>query len=199
MYRRYISDKTAVRAFVQADKEEDSDNEEDEAADLQTRHSSHVGGLIYGRHISEAVFSTESKRAAFRRIVREQAAFRSVQKPALQAIMRQESPVVAIMGTAAGKSILFMLPASVSTGVTVVIVPLVSLRGNMKERCHQLGITCVEWSSRRPSEWAQVVLVTPESAVGKAFGQFINRQRAMGRLDQIVVDECHVILDSLQG
>lgn len=55
----------------------------------------------------------------------------------------------------------------------------------------------MEWNSRRPNEWAQVVLVTPESAVGEAFGQFINRQRAMGRLDRIVVDECHVILDSL--
>lgn len=252
IYRRYIVNKTAVKTYMQADEEGSRGEEEDEAADLQTGHSSHVGGLIYGRHITEAAFSTESKRAAFRRVSKEwhaflymsdaietqskrlrtraarkeaieeeyrrwkmmrqvdidgqlrklmgeQAAFRSVQKPALQAIMRQESPVVVIMGTGAGKSLLFMLPASVSTGVTVVIVPLVSLRGNMRERCCRLGITCVEWSSRRPSEWAQVVLVTPESAVGEAFGQYLNRQRAMGRLDRIVVDECHVILDSLQG
>jgi superfamily II DNA helicase RecQ len=113
--------------------------------------------------------------------------------------MQHKSPVVAIMGTGAGKSILFMLPASVSSGVTVVVVPLVSLREDMKARCDKLGITCVEWSSGRPHEWAQVVLVTPESAVGEAFGHFINRQRAMGRLDRIVVDECHVVLDSLQG
>jgi len=134
-----------------------------------------------------------------RRLVGEQAQFRSVQKRALQSIMQHKSPVVAIMGTGAGKSILFMLPASVSSGVTVVIVPLVSLREDMKARCGELGIACVEWQSRRPNEWAQVVLVTPESAVGEGFGHFINRQRAMGRLDRIVVDECHVVLDSKTG
>jgi hypothetical protein len=39
-------------------------------------------------------------------------------------------------------------------------------------------------------------LVTPELAVGESFGHFINRQRAMGRLDRIVIDEYHVVLDS---
>ena len=129
----------------------------------------------------------------------EQAAFRSVQKPAIQAIMQHKSPVVAIMGTGAGKSVLFMLPASVSGGVTILVVPLVALRFDMRERCEQLGIVSAEWDSRRPHEWAQIMFVTPEAAVGEAFGHYINRQRAMGRLDRIVVDECHVVLDSLDG
>ncbi|KAH5044352.1 hypothetical protein HBI73_251750 [Parastagonospora nodorum] len=43
------------------------------------------------------------------------------------------------------------------------------------------------------------MFVTPEAAVGEAFGQYMNRQQAMGRLDRIVVDECHVVLDSLGG
>jgi Helicase conserved C-terminal domain len=76
---------------------------------------------------------------------------------------------------------------------------LVSLRGNLKDRCVQAGIECVEWDSRKPQEWASIVLVTPESAVSEGFGNFINRQRAMGRLDRIVVDECHVVLDSIGG
>jgi superfamily II DNA helicase RecQ len=41
------------------------------------------------------------------------------------------------------------------------------------------------------------MFVTPEAAVSKAFRQYINRQRAIGRLDRIVIDECHVILDLL--
>lgn len=251
IYRRYISDQTAVRTVERADKDEDASD--DDAADLQHGHSSHVGGMIYGRTVNESMFSSMAKQAAFRRVSEEwhaflqlpstmeapaekgsyaevarkearreelrrwkllrlvdvevelrkvvgpKATFRGVQKPALQAIMRHESPVVAIMGTGGGKSVLFMLPALVSTGVTVVVVPLISLREDMKARCEQLGISCVAWSSQRPSEWAQVVLVTPESAVGVTFGQFMNRQRAMGRLDRIVVDECHVVLDSLGG
>jgi len=79
------------------------------------------------------------------------------------------------MGIGAGKSMLFMLPASCSTGVTVVVVPLISLRDNLKDRCDKAGIECVKWDSRKPHEWALVVLVTPESAVSEGFGDFINR------------------------
>jgi superfamily II DNA helicase RecQ len=39
------------------------------------------------------------------------------------------------MGTGAGKSVLFMLPVSVLSGVTIVVVLLVALRFDMKERC----------------------------------------------------------------
>ena len=62
------------------------------------------------------------------------ARFRSVQKVALTHIMGGNSPVVVIMGTGAGKSLLFMLPASCSSGVTVMIVPLIWLRQDMRAR-----------------------------------------------------------------
>ena len=48
-------------------------------------------------------------------------------------------------------------------------------REDLKRRCRQVGIECVEWSSRKPNEWASIVLVTPESAVSESFGNFINR------------------------
>lgn len=127
------------------------------------------------------------------------AVFRGVQEPALKAIMRQQSPVVAIMGTGGGKSLLFMLPASCSTGLTVVVVPLISLRQDLKARCDKMEINCVEWSDQHPGDSADIVLVTPEAAVGESFGSFLNRQRALSRLDRIVVDECHVVLDSQRG
>ena len=41
----------------------------------------------------------------------EQAQFRGLQEPALKAIMRNESPILVVMGTGAGKSLLFQLPA----------------------------------------------------------------------------------------
>jgi len=126
------------------------------------------------------------------------AEFRSVQRVAIEAVMQQKSPVVVIMGTGAGKSMAFMLPAACSTGLTIVVVPLVSLRGDLKDQCVKAGIECVEWESRKPHEWASVVLVTPESAVSDSFGNFMNRQRAMGRLDRIIIDECHVVLDLLR-
>ncbi|KAK4031235.1 hypothetical protein C8A01DRAFT_21515, partial [Parachaetomium inaequale] len=41
-----------------------------------------------------------------------------------------------------------------------------------------------------------IVLVTPEAAISESFGHFVNRQRAIGRLDWIVVDEYYIVLDS---
>jgi superfamily II DNA helicase RecQ len=253
IYRRYIQNRAAVKAFIDADDENGESDGEDDAFDRQNTHTSRIAGGIYGRPITEAMFSVESRRIALRlvsmewhaflqipsamekkprkgtqaaaarkeaiaeeyrrwkmmrmvdidselqRLLGEGARFRSVQKPAMQAIMQHKSPVVAVMGTGAGKSVLFMLPASVSSGVTIVVVPLVALRGDMVDRCKKLGIQAAEWDSQRPHEGAQIMFVTPESAVGEAFGQYINRQRAMGRLDRIVVDECHVVLDSLGG
>jgi superfamily II DNA helicase RecQ len=104
-----------------------------------------------------------------KKLLGEQAAFRSVQKPAIQAIMQHKSPVVVIIGTGVGKSVLFMLPALVSSGVTIVVVLLVALRFDIKERCEQLGLVSAEWDSQQPHEWAQVMFMTPEAAVSEAF------------------------------
>ena len=48
------------------------------------------------------------------------------------------------MGIGARKSILFILPASYSTGITVVVVLLILLRGNLIDRCDKVGIECVK-------------------------------------------------------
>jgi hypothetical protein len=254
IYRKYMD--AAARLLVEIDEDREG-KEEDKAFDMQTGHTSKIGGGIYGRLITESRFSVQVDRARFRRVsvewhkflmfastlekqqqqqatgkgarawqgaearqeewrrwrvlkavdVQEQlelmigkgAQFRGVQQAALQAILRHKSPVIVVMGTGAGKSLLFMLPAACSSGLTVVIVPLLSLRGDLKSRCDRMGIECVEWDSCRPHEWAQIVLVTPEAAVGDAFANFMHRQQMMGRLDRIVVDKCHVVLDSTKS
>lgn len=58
--------------------------------------------------------------------------------------MQHKSLVVVIIGTGAGKSVLFMLPASVSFKLTIVVVPLVALRIDIKERCERLEIVSAE-------------------------------------------------------
>lgn len=123
------------------------------------------------------------------------AQFRGVQAPVMQAIQRGASPIVAVMPTGGGKSMLFMLPAWVPPGgTTVVVVPLIALRGDMKRRCDDLGIDCGEWSSRQPHQEAAIVLVTPESAMEARFQTFLNEMRLMRRLDRIVIDECHIMV-----
>ncbi|KAF2812022.1 uncharacterized protein BDZ99DRAFT_383412, partial [Mytilinidion resinicola] len=121
-------------------------------------------------------------------LVGKKAEFWGVQRPVLKAIIHYKSPVVAIIGIGGGKSVLFILPALYLTGVTVVVMLLVLLQEDIKSCCNKAGIGC-----------AQVVLVTPELAVGKAFGNFINRQQLIERLDRIIINECHVILDLVGG
>ncbi|KFY98398.1 hypothetical protein V500_01689 [Pseudogymnoascus sp. VKM F-4518 (FW-2643)] len=89
--------------------------------------------------------------------------FRGLQKPALEAIMKHESPILVVMGTGVGKSTLFQIPAkSASSGTTIVITPLVLLQDHMVERCQQVGMSCTKWDSKRMGEMrAQIVIVTP--------------------------------------
>jgi len=51
------------------------------------------------------------------------------------------------MATGEGKSLLFMLPYILpNTGVTILVLPLVSLRGDLLRRVRELGIDHLVWS-----------------------------------------------------
>ncbi|KAF2092350.1 hypothetical protein NA57DRAFT_50487, partial [Rhizodiscina lignyota] len=54
------------------------------------------------------------------------------------------SPVVAIIATGEGKSLLFILLAFYSTGIIVVVVLLIILRQDIAARYKAVGIECVE-------------------------------------------------------
>ena len=62
----------------------------------------------------------------------------------IKAIIQQKSLVIVVMGTSIGKSILFILPALYSTRVTVVVIPLISLRGDIKRRYKKTGIKYIK-------------------------------------------------------
>jgi superfamily II DNA or RNA helicase len=134
--------------------------------------------------------------AALKGMMKAEVSFRSVQGEAMRAIQDGVSPIVAVMPTGSGKSVLFMLPAwAESGGLTVVVVPLNGLRADMVHRCQRLGIRCAVWDDRRQPDGASIVLITPEKAVDEAFATYIRRSRETRRLDRIVVDECHTILN----
>ena len=124
------------------------------------------------------------------------------QGEALRAMMGGSAQVVVVMGTGSGKSMLYQLPAICSPhGLTIVVVPITALQDDKAKRCRAAGLEEHVWQGEgKPGlGTAQVVIVTPESAVTKAFGRFIEEQHHNGRLERIVIDECHVILDSVNG
>ena len=136
-------------------------------------------------------------RTALKQIAGPQAEFGGVQREGLTAIVQGRSPILIVMGTGGGKSLFFMIPASIgSDGVTVVVVALISLRQDLRRRCDDAGIRCVEWDGMQPDFQASIVLVTPESAVSESFSRFMDVKRAMRQLERVVIDECHVVLDS---
>ncbi|KAH7113916.1 hypothetical protein B0J13DRAFT_460490, partial [Dactylonectria estremocensis] len=61
---------------------------------------------------------------------------------AVKSIIINKSPIVVVMGIGISKSLCFMLlAASCPSGVMVVVIPLVSLQGNMLDRCRKLNIS----------------------------------------------------------
>jgi superfamily II DNA helicase RecQ len=124
------------------------------------------------------------------------ARFRGKQRQAVASIMQNKSPIFVVMGTGQGKSLCFMLPAaSCAGGITLVVVPLVSLLGDMMVRCEQLGIASAEWRTDRAPGNVSVVFVTPESALTKRFLDYVEALRVTARLDRVVIDECHTVLE----
>ncbi|OBS16245.1 hypothetical protein FPOA_13049 [Fusarium poae] len=129
------------------------------------------------------------------------AAFRGQQESVIRAVARGEWPIVQITPTGGGKSLTFMLPAYCTPdGVTVVVTPLVALQDDMAVRCSKLGIDAYVWRSRGVIQRAaSLVFVTPESAVSKGFRTFVERMHGQQKLDRVVVDECHTVLQCSKG
>lgn len=70
------------------------------------------------------------------------------QGEALRAVLRCQSPLIVVLPTGGGKSLLFMLPAILEPyGTTVVIVPFISLAQDLLNRCQEAKIDCVLWDS----------------------------------------------------
>ncbi|KAK5706931.1 hypothetical protein LTR97_001923 [Elasticomyces elasticus] len=72
----------------------------------------------------------------------EQAEFRGVQRKGLRAVVGCMPRVTIVMRTGGGKSLFFMIPAAGSKdGVTIVVVPVVSLRQDLVDRCERVGLS----------------------------------------------------------
>lgn len=78
----------------------------------------------------------------------------------------------------------------------MVIAPLNAMRQDFQDLCDRLGIRCAMWCGTDPPYDASIVLTTPESVVSSSFGRFLNQKRMLCQLDRIVIDECHVLLES---
>jgi superfamily II DNA helicase RecQ len=127
--------------------------------------------------------------------------FRSVeQELAVHAVLDKQTPLVVVLPTGGGKSLLFMVPGCVEEGgMTVVVVPYRALITDLVTRIRGSGIECIEWKHGETNP-ASVVVVSADIA-GDILGDgnFLSYARLLcskGVLRRVVVDECHLIYTS---
>ena len=136
----------------------------------------------------------------FQKVYGFQRSFQSLQESGLKAILSGISPIIIIMGTGMGKSLFFLLPAIINfktDSLSVLIIPLISLRTDLLSRAKKLGIKAKIWDPiTSSSSDIRLLLITPESVFTSTFSDYLHRQIYQKRLDRIYIDECHIILDS---
>ena len=116
------------------------------------------------------------------------------QKDIVMETVRGVTDMIVIQKTGFGKSLCFLVPASVSidSKATVVVVPLVALLEDLRIRATSARVTSTVWSeSVDASEFWQhrIIFVSLENAVKPAFKNFIRLSK--DRISRIVLDECH--------
>jgi superfamily II DNA helicase RecQ len=126
-----------------------------------------------------------------------QATFKSPeQAKALQLIIDGKKDVLAIIPTGGGKSLLFFLPTLMEPEMTtVVIVPLIAVTEDLRDRCVKAKISCANWDPHaRYHERCNLLFVAVEHAVQPAFRDHLQMMYGMGIFKRIVMDEVHVSL-----
>ncbi|KAH6975854.1 hypothetical protein EDB80DRAFT_658517 [Ilyonectria destructans] len=120
------------------------------------------------------------------------------QQEAIQRAAAKQTPLVAILPTGAGKSLVFMVPALLmGAGMTIVVVPFRKLKAQLVSRCREAGLTCSPWPEAQDL-WPTVTIISAEAAVSETFLQWAAGLIASNRLDRIVIDECHLSFTAAQ-
>lgn len=128
----------------------------------------------------------------------EEVGFRSVQQEqALHAVLDGQTPLVVVLPTGGGKSLLFTIPACMDPyGVTVVVVPYRALINDLVKRIQGCGVDCLEWKHGE-SNPATVVVVSADVAgditCNGNFLGYANVLSSKGLLRRVVIDESHLI------
>jgi superfamily II DNA helicase RecQ len=124
----------------------------------------------------------------------------SQQEQALHAVVDRQTPLVVVLPTGGGKSLLFSVPACMdNAGVTVVVVPYRALIEDLVSRLQKRGIDCIEWKHGESSPAAVVIVSADAAGDTMSNGNFIgyaNMLSGKGLLRRVVVDECHLIITS---
>jgi superfamily II DNA helicase RecQ len=139
----------------------------------------------------------ELQRAMQQALGRSEVSFKSAeQEQAMRAVINGQTPLVVVLPTGGGKSLLFTVPACLQdAGVTLVVVPYRALIEDLVMRITQSGIDCIEWKHGQTNP-AAVVAVSADVAGSSSFLSYAGMLSSKKLLRRVVVDECHLIFTS---
>jgi bloom syndrome protein len=132
--------------------------------------------------------------------------FRPNQREVINAVLSSRD-VFVVMPTGGGKSLTFQLPAILSSGLTLVVMPLISLIQDQTVLLTKLGISVRVFSGTQSAAVQQQVydeirmdssvkmlFITPEKlAKSDKLNNFLNELYYANRLERIVIDEAHCV------
>ena len=126
--------------------------------------------------------------------------FRPGQEDVIQSVLASRD-TIAIMPTAAGKSLCYQLPAMHMPGTTVVVSPLISLMKDQCDKLNELGLAARQVNSTVPAAdvaatlegiaagQVEFVFATPERLEDQTFLDALRKVH----VDLFVVDEAHCV------
>jgi superfamily II DNA or RNA helicase len=151
--------------------------------------------LIYNRDID---FSKEDPLLSIFRLFinNTNAEFKSIgQRKALFYMLKRVPELVVVLPTAGGKSTLFLLAASLSeSNVNLIIVPLVALKMDLYRKAIASEVPVAIWEHLHgDTPPMSMVLISIESTNHTQFLGWCQNLIGEGKLDRVVLDECHLI------
>ena len=140
----------------------------------------------------------EAVMAALQKLLKDpHADFRSEeQRTAVFAVLRGETPLVVVLPTGGGKTLLATLPPVLDPqGVTIFVAPFRALVNDMVQRFKHDGIDTFEWRHGE-SNPASIVVVSADFAADYGFLSYAQQMQQSGLLRRIFIDECHLTFTS---
>ncbi|KAI9748290.1 MAG: hypothetical protein M4579_007265, partial [Chaenotheca gracillima] len=123
-----------------------------------------------------------------------QAEFRNPeQRLAVEKILQKVNCLTMVTATSSGKTLIYLLCASLSSAqTTVVMVPLVSLKKDLRRRAEEFNISVSFYEEG--SKATSLVLASVESVDNPHFFTFLKTLQHEKKLDRIIFDEAHLIV-----
>jgi superfamily II DNA or RNA helicase len=138
------------------------------------------------------VYSVEQVKRAMQTVLnQEEPEFRSQeQERAVAAVLNLDTPLVVVLPTGGGKTLPFMLAASLpDPGVTILVAPFSALLHDYVKRLKLSKVDHVVWHHGQ-TRYAPVVVVSADHSV---CSDFLTYGHVLGkRLRRVVIDECHL-------